>query len=209
MKEYNHQTSQHLSDIEKSMKFEYNITDHDIDRLHKIYEEAKYRFLSVDQFTKILQQDWYHFDNIFEKDFDDNFVHHFKFNVESYIKAWYNEMLKTNPTFIEPNTPATVFYYSDSRAVTITKIEYYKDDRTNEGGIPIPRKVGVVFNDVDCIDYYAGNYDVKPLAADKQRCVEESYTLRKGGRWVREGDSVKDGLRLGIGYHRHFIDPSF
>lgn len=209
MTEYIHTTSPELSMQEKNL-IALGLTEYDLDPLHRKYEESKYRFFTADEFTKAIQHDWYHFDKLFEKECGpDDYTHPYKPGLLEPVMAWYRLMRTVNPAIVEPGTPATVFYYSDSRAVTITKVEYYKDERTDEGGNLLPRKLGVVFNEVECKDYYAGDYDVKPLATDKQRCVEESYTFRKGGHWVREGETINDGLRLGVGYHHHYIDPNF
>lgn len=37
----------------------------------------------------------------------------------------------------------------------------------------------------------------------------EVFTLRKNGRWVREGDSMQNGTCLGLGYRRKYYDFSF
>jgi hypothetical protein len=35
------------------------------------------------------------------------------------------------------------------------------------------------------------------------------YTLRKNGRWVRQGESLKDGYRASVGFRSEYYDPHF
>jgi hypothetical protein len=39
--------------------------------------------------------------------------------------------------------------------------------------------------------------------------VKEIYTLRKNGRWVREGETMHSGRCLHIGSRRRYDDPHF
>ena len=75
--------------------------------------------------------------------------------------------------------------------------------KRNKDGKPI--EIGVKHNDVKCLDYYAGDYEIKPELTGEP----DWFTLRRGGRWIMRGHLKKDGVRLAIGYHHHYIDPSF
>lgn len=218
MREYTHKTSAELEAIEKNLVEVHNFDKYDMDMLHRKYEENIYRFLSGDGFLKILAHDWYHFDNLFvnekvmEIDLNPAYIFAWKTpQIPVKIKEWYKEMRKINPAIIDHNTKGTVFYYSDKRAVTVVSKQYYKDLRKDEGGNLIPRRIGVIFNEVKCNDWYTSDYDVIPFddITPELQAKQQFYTLRKGGRWVREGDSVRDGLVLGLGFWHHFIDPSF
>lgn len=37
----------------------------------------------------------------------------------------------------------------------------------------------------------------------------ETFTLRKGGVWVREGESLRHGTRISLGTRSEYYDPSF
>lgn len=88
--------------------------------------------------------------------------------------------------------PGTIVYWSDYRAVTVTRI--ISD-----------RKIAVRHNETKCKDYYAGDYDILPGLEGG----EDIFTKRKNGQWVMEGHPVKDGCVLMLHYQRHYIDPSF
>lgn len=88
--------------------------------------------------------------------------------------------------------PCTICYYSDRRAATVTRIISEK-------------KIEVTHNEVKCLDYYAGDYEVLP----DLRPRADIFTKRRNGQWVMEGQSVRDGVVLMLHYQRHYIDPSF
>ncbi len=55
-------------------------------------------------------------------------------------------------------------------------------------------------------DYYSNQkYTYTPDPNGSTRV----YTLRKNGRWILKGESLKNGGRLGIGHRRYYQDPSF
>lgn len=87
----------------------------------------------------------------------------------------------------------TVIYWSDSRAVTISRIIS-------------PKKVAVRFHKVRCIDYLSSEYEILPEFDENE---EEIFTKRKNGRWIYEDHPTKDGVRLVFHYQRHYIDPNF
>ena len=90
---------------------------------------------------------------------------------------------------------ATMNLYSDKRAMTIVEVV-------------TPKKIIVQENKTECLDYYAGRYKV--LDSLCERMSKHTFTLRKGGTWVEEGQPKKYGsVTLTVGFRRHFIDPSF
>lgn len=90
--------------------------------------------------------------------------------------------------------PCTIRYFSDYRAATIV-------------AMPTPNKVIVRHNEVECLDYYAGNYKILPTIAEYMG--EEVFTKRRNRLWVQEGQSTRDGTRLLLHIHRHYIDPHY
>ena len=95
---------------------------------------------------------------------------------------------------------ATILYFSDRRAVTITGVELTKKGQ--------PKAVEVTFNKVVCKDYYAGDYEVLPEL--DTRMGTRRFTLRRNGRWYEEGQETDYySVRLMLNYHEHYIDPHF
>ena len=94
----------------------------------------------------------------------------------------------------EVGLPCTVVYWSDKRAATVTRIIS-------------PSKIEVMHNEVECLDYYASDYKVLP-EINKLMGVDV-FTKRRNGKWIMEGQTSKDGVRLMLHYQRHYIDPSF
>ena len=92
----------------------------------------------------------------------------------------------------EEGLGCTICYYSDRRAATVTRIIS-------------PCKIEVTFNEVRCIDYYAGDYEILP----KLKGEPKVFTKRRNGYWVMEGQPYKDGVLLMLHYQSHYIDPSF
>lgn len=68
------------------------------------------------------------------------------------------------------------------------------------------KKIKVRQNKVKCLDYFAADYDV--LDGQFENGPGYTFTLRKNGRWVLKGSSMKNGIFLHPS-HSHFIDPSF
>lgn len=197
MKDYTHNTSELLDQIEA--KFVTDIQKkYDIPQLHDLYEQVRYRFQTAEYVYAGMENEHYHYSDILEVLTKEEFI------------QWYNEMLRVNPPTIEVGMPCTVYYWSDHRAATITKVEYYKDGRKDAAGNRIPKLLGTNLNEVKCIDYYAGNYEVFPMTDPEQlKLVHDEFTIRKHGRWISKGNETGDGLSLGIGYWNHYIDPSF
>lgn len=109
---------------------------------------------------------------------------------EEHEARWLNAVFAIVP---EVGLPCTIKYFSDYRAATVTRIIS-------------PTKIEVTHNNVECIDYYAGNYEILPeLETDSV----DVFTKRKNGMWVMEGHKVKDGVKLLLHYQRHYIDPHY
>ncbi len=87
----------------------------------------------------------------------------------------------------------TICYWSDYRAVTITRIIS-------------PTKIEVTHNEVECLDYYGGRYKILPELQDGHVDV---FTKRRNGLWCMEGQPTKDSVKLMLHYQRHYIDPNF
>lgn len=89
---------------------------------------------------------------------------------------------------------ATEILWSDRRAKTIVEVV-------------TPNKVIVRENEVKCLDYYKGDYEV----LEELSCMpQEVFTRRKSGRWVEQGQPDKYGsVFLVLGNRAHYIDPSF
>lgn len=90
---------------------------------------------------------------------------------------------------------ATMNLWSDRRAMTIVKVI-------------TPRKIVVQENETKCIDYYAGDYEILDSLSENKH--QHTFTLRKNGRWVEQGQANNYGsVTLTVGFRRHYIDPSF
>lgn len=93
----------------------------------------------------------------------------------------------------EVGLPCTICYWSDKRAATVTRIIS-------------PTKIEVTHNEVECLDYYAGRYEILP---ELETGHTDVFTKRKNGKWCMEGQPTKDSVKLMLHYQRHYIDPSF
>lgn len=89
---------------------------------------------------------------------------------------------------------ATEILWSDKRAKTIVEVV-------------TPNEVIVRENEVKCLDYYNGEYEI----LEELSCMpQEVFTRRKSGRWVKKGQPDKySSVFLVIGQRRHYIDPNF
>lgn len=157
-----------------------------------IFTNTRYLYLTPEQFGRQV---------------DNRFGNHVSkrapMSLKDLIAAWYEDMVKNNPVpALEYGTPATEFYYSDRRACTVVAVEYYKNNPKQ------PKKVVVRWNEVECLDYFAGDYKILPTLVGGDR----TYTFRRGkytNRWIQADHDFKDGVALLIGTHYHYIDPSF
>ena len=94
--------------------------------------------------------------------------------------------------------PCTIHVGSDSYAATVVSVNssgktimVQHDTATAVGG---PYQYG------DTIEY---EYSRNPNGQI------ETYTLRKNGRFIEKGGSLRHGCRLGLGYRREYRDPHF
>ena len=101
---------------------------------------------------------------------------------------------RATPITPEVGMGATILQWSDRTACTIIEVSPKKivvqDDiatRTDSYGMS------------DCQSY---DYTPNPEGA------KSTYTLRKNGKWIREGDSIK-GQQVAIGERDHYYDYSF
>lgn len=194
-----HNINSTITDIETRIKSKYGkYSEYVVGLLHDMYEGNRHRFFSAEEVYSLMQKD-YRYHDIVET------LTPFEFT------QWYVEMLKLNKPTIEIGTPCTVYYYSDHRAATVTHIGYYKDKRKDAAGNLIPKRIGVNLNkDVECNDFYSGDYTVHPITdPEEMKLVKYYFTKRRNHCWVSEGSDMHDGLTLGIGYWDHYIDPSF
>lgn len=103
-----------------------------------------------------------------------------------------NEMYKH--LMPEVGMGATEILWSDRRAKTVVEVINFN-------------KIVVRENEVECLDYYAGNYKILD---ELSKMPSEIFTRRKSGRWVEMGQPDKYGsVYLILGYRAHYIDPSF
>lgn len=103
---------------------------------------------------------------------------------------------------IVPGTAATVLHYTDRSAATI----HYVD------GNPV-HTVWLTEDDAKRVDKNgafteAQEYEYTPRPVSR-RCDAVCYTLRKNGKWVRKGESMKSGQRISIGFKQSYHDYSF
>jgi hypothetical protein len=92
---------------------------------------------------------------------------------------WQKQIEKERDSAIKNLVPeaglgCTVCYYSDKRAVTVTKIVS-------------PCRIEVTFNRTKCIDYYAGEYEI----LSELEGAPKVFTKRRNGYWVAEGQPTK------------------
>lgn len=90
----------------------------------------------------------------------------------------------------------TLLYHSDRHAATIIEV-------VNERRIFIQRDIATRIDSNGMSDAQDYSYQPNPEAA------KEEFTLRKNGRWVKKGESAKNGLGIALGYRKEFYDYSF
>ena len=198
MKNYNHISSPVIDKIESRFTTR-SAKTHGIPMMHEVYETIRYQYLPAGVVYRMMMREHARYRKVTDVLKEDAFT------------EWYNEMLRINRPTIEAGMPCTVHYSADCRAATVTKVEYYEDGRTDAAGNPIPSRIGTNMNKVKCIDYYAGEYEIYPLSGRAMKTVRDTFTLRKNGHWVGEGQESKDGCRLEVGVQRHwslFVIPN-
>lgn len=88
----------------------------------------------------------------------------------------------------------TLLMWTDRRAATITEVVS-------------KRKIGIVFDEAIRTDG-GGITENQHYRYEPGKGETEYYTLRRNGRWVREGESAK-GSALQIGVRSEYYDYSF
>lgn len=127
----------------------------------------------------------------------------FKYFLNEFLTNWMREdwsevaavvFNEANPE-LKVGLGATMNLWSDRRAMTIVEVM-------------TPKKIIVQENQTECLNYYAGDYKVLDSLAEHMG--KHTFTLRKNGTWVEEGQPKKYGsVTLTVGFRRHYIDPSF
>jgi len=92
---------------------------------------------------------------------------------------------------------ATILCWSDRHAATIVKVY-------------TPKKIGIKQDKATRVDKNGmtdsgQHYEYSPVDSNP----EEVYTLRKNGRWVKQGETATGGGNLAIGYRDEYYDYSF
>lgn len=76
-----------------------------------------------------------------------------------------------------------------------------------------PRRIRIVEDDFTRIDNAGAYSEAQECAYLRAGPVPETrigtYTLRKNGAWIREGESMKNGRRARLGLRWAYMDPSF
>ncbi len=111
--------------------------------------------------------------------------------------AWRDDKVRRENEAISALIPrvglsCTMHFHTDRRAATVVEVIS-------------PNKVAVRYNQVKCIEYYAGNYEI----LHELEGGEHIFTKRSNGKWILEGHHSKDGVRLLLHYQDHYIDPHF
>lgn len=108
-----------------------------------------------------------------------------------------NNRIAEDATPAEPKVGdgATELMYSDRRACTIIKVH----GKT----LTVQRDKATRADDHGMSDSQDYTYERDPNG------VTATYTLRKNGRWIRAGESMRSGQVLGVGYRSEHYDYSF
>ena len=102
-----------------------------------------------------------------------------------------------SPDMVVAGMGATMLLWTDRHAATVTTV--YSQKRigvTRDKAIRVDK-----YNMTDSGQRY--EYVLDPTAP------EQVYTLRKNGRWVGEGETMKGGSKLAVGYKDEYYDYSF
>lgn len=110
---------------------------------------------------------------------------------------WCDDKLRREKEAIEnliprQGLPCTIWHNSDRKAATVTEI--LSD-----------RKVSVRYNKVECIDYYAGKYDILPELESE----EIIFVKEENGKWTKDDHHSNDDISLKLHYQAHYVDPYF
>ena len=92
---------------------------------------------------------------------------------------------------------ATICWWSDSHAGTIIWVS------DNGKRIIVQRDIATRTDGNGLSESQKYTYERDPQG------ITYEFSLRKNGRWVRVGDSVKDGLKCSVGLRNEYFDFSF
>lgn len=100
------------------------------------------------------------------------------------------------PVKPEVGMGATVLMFSDRHAATIVSVE-------------TPKCIIIQHDIATRTDKNGLSEDQSYTFAPNRNANPETYTLRKNGTWVKEGESMSQGTILRIGTRDEYRDPSF
>lgn len=92
---------------------------------------------------------------------------------------------------------ATLVYFSDRHAATVVNVLH------NGAVVHVQRDIATRIDRNGQSERQDYTYAPDPEAP------VQVFTKRKNGRYVRRGESLNSGTRLGLGYRREYYDPSF
>lgn len=92
---------------------------------------------------------------------------------------------------------ATKLYWSDRKACTVVEVS------------PNGKKIGVKRDIATRTDSNGMSESQEYSYETDETAPIEYYTLRKNGAWVKEGESLRYGQRLSVGYREEYYDFSF
>lgn len=92
---------------------------------------------------------------------------------------------------------ATELFWTDRVAGTVIEVS------ANGKSVTVQRDKAIRTDDHGMSDAQSYRYEPNP---EGRTAV---YTKRKNGQWIRKGDPLRGGQRLGLGYRRHYHDYSF
>ena len=111
---------------------------------------------------------------------------------------------------IEPEVGmgATIYYWSDRHACTIVDVS--KNGKT----VTVTKDTATLTNP-DELKCYAGGFMGHVSGTQKYSYKSNpdgpttQYSLRKNGRWIRVGQSMRSGTCLKVGQRSHYYDYNF
>lgn len=97
----------------------------------------------------------------------------------------------------EVGGPATILYFSDRDPATVTEV--------SKSG----KKIVVTLDDYKRIDKLGMSDCQEYEYTQNPNGCQYTYTLRKNGRWVREGVGLNSSLSLIVGHRERYYDFTF
>lgn len=97
----------------------------------------------------------------------------------------------------EEGMDATIVYWTDRRAARVVAVSSSQKRVTVKGMMATARHKGLT----EAQDWL--------LTPPRPETSEETYSLRKNGRWILVGQGQDSGRSLLLGYAEHYIDPTF